>query len=95
MFVFPYPPKLKHLFLKILFIVRQSGKEGERERNINVWLPFTHLLLGTWPAAQARALTGSQTIDPLVHRPALNLLSHTSQGKTFFYNFKAFDLAKI
>ena len=37
-------------------------------------------LLGTWPATQACALTGNQTYNPLVHRPALNPLSHTSQG---------------
>ena len=37
-------------------------------------------LLGTWLATQACALTGNRTSDPLVHRPALNSLSHTSQG---------------
>ena len=50
-----------------------------RERNINVWLPLMHPKLGTWPATQAHALTGNRTSDPLVHRPALNPLSHTSQ----------------
>ena len=55
--------------------------EKERERNINVWLPLTHPPLGgTWPTTQACALTGNQTSDPLVHRLALNPLSHTSQG---------------
>ena len=39
-------------------------------------------LLGTWPATQARALTGNGTSDPLFFRPALNPLSHTSQGTT-------------
>ena len=68
-------------FFKILFIFRQSEKEGERERNIDVWLPLTHPLLGTWPTTQACALTGNQTSDPLVCRPALNPLSHTSQGR--------------
>ena len=40
------------LFLKIfyLFIFRE---EEERERNINVWLPLTHPLQGTWPTTQA------------------------------------------
>ena len=57
-----------------------KGREGERERNINVWLPLTHPLLGTWPATQASALTGNPTVNPLVCRPALNPLSHTSQG---------------
>ena len=44
-----------------------------------MWLPLMHLLLGTWSATQARALTGNQTGDPLVHRLALNPLSHTSE----------------
>ena len=34
-------------------------------------------LLGTWPTTEACALTGNQTGDSLVHRPALNPLSHT------------------
>ena len=36
----------------IYFLERGEGREKERERNINVWLPLVHLLLGTWPAAQ-------------------------------------------
>ena len=52
-----------------LFIFRERGREGERERNINVWLPLMWPLLGTWPATQACALTGNQTRDPLVHSP--------------------------
>ena len=45
-----------------------------------MWLPLACPQLGTWPATQACALTGNQTGDPLVHRPVLNPLSHTSQG---------------
>ena len=68
-------------FFKILFIIfRERGREKERKRNINVWLPLMFPLLGTWPATQACALTGNWTGDPLVRRPALNPLSHTSQG---------------
>ena len=52
----------------------------EREGNINMWLPLVCLLLGTWPATKACALTGNRTGDPLVHRPVLNPLSRTSQG---------------
>ena len=55
-------------------------REEEREKNINVWLPLVHSLLGTWPTAQACALTGNQTGDPLLCSLALNPLSHTSQG---------------
>ena len=67
------------------FIYFWSGKKGEREeRNINVRLPLVRPLLGTWPATQACALTGKQTSDPLVCRPALNPLSSTSQGQIYF-----------
>ena len=62
-----------------LFLERGEGREKERERNINVWVPFA-TPTGTWPATQACSLTGNQTSDLLVHRPALNPLSHTSQG---------------
>ena len=34
--------------------------------------------LGAWPTTQACALTGNQTGDPFVCRPALSPLSHTS-----------------
>ena len=57
--------------------------EGERDRNINVWFPLTHPLLGTRPATQACALTGNRTCDPLVHRSVPNPLSHTSQGPLY------------
>ena len=52
-----------------------------------MWLPLTLLLLETWPTTQAHALTGNQTSDLLVLRPALSPLSHTSQGnkRQFFY----------
>ena len=36
-------------------------------------------LLGTWPKTQARPLSGTQTSDPLLCRPARTALSHTSQ----------------
>ena len=70
------------LFLSffLFFIFRQRGREGERERNINVWLPLSCPLLETWPATQARALTGNRTRDPLVCRLALSPLSHTNWG---------------
>ena len=51
-----------------LFLDRREGKEKERERNINVWLPLEHPLLGTWPTTEACALTGNQTGDPFVCR---------------------------
>ena len=42
-----------------------------------MWLPLTGVPLGTWSA------TKNRTGDPLVLRPALTPLSHTSQGKMF------------
>ena len=63
-----------------LFLDRGERKETERGRNINVWLSLAYPLLDTWPATQACALTGNRTGDPLVHRLALNPLSHSSQG---------------
>ena len=62
-----------------LFLERGEGREKERERNINVWLPLMHPLLGTWSTTESFVLTGNWTGDPLVRRPALNPLSHTSQ----------------
>ena len=61
-----------------------------RERNINVWLPLAHPLLGTWPATQACALTGNPTSEPLVRSSALNTLSHTSQGKATIFIWSHF-----
>ena len=48
-------------------------------------LPLTRPQVGTWPTTQACALTGNQTSDLSVHRPALNPLSHTSQGKVIYF----------
>ena len=43
-------------------------------------LPLTCSQPGTRPTTQACALTGNRTSDPLVCRPALSPLSHSSQG---------------
>ena len=72
-----------------IYFQRGERREEEGERNINVWLSLAQPLLGTWPATQARALTRNRTSDPLVCRPALNPLSHTSQGSvSSFYFYK-------
>ena len=44
-------------FYSFTFLERGEWRKKER-RNINVWLPLVHPLLGTWPATQACALTG-------------------------------------
>ena len=64
-----------------IYFYRERGMEGERERNIIVWLPLMCPLLGSWPATQACALTGNQTGDLLLCSLVLNPLSHPSQGK--------------
>ena len=60
-------------FLCLFFFFREGEREGERERNINVWLPLVRSLMAqnlgmTWPATQACSLTGNQTSNPLVRR---------------------------
>ena len=52
------------LFSFFLFFFIERAREGERERNIKVWLPLVCPLLGTWPATQACALTGNWTWHP-------------------------------
>ena len=57
-----------------LFTFRERGREGEKHQYVVAsYSPY-------WPSTQACALTGNQTSNPLVCRPALNPLSHTSQG---------------
>ena len=79
-----------------LFLERRERREKEREKNINVWLPLACPLLGTWPTIQTCALTGNGTSNPLVHRPELSPLSHTSQGTLYTNLIKAvfFSLTK-
>ena len=83
---------LSFFFKNIVFIYFQrEGNRGRRrgretsmcERNINQ-LPLTHPQLGTWPTTQTCALTRNRTSDLSVGRPALNPLSHTSQGESVF-----------
>ena len=71
---------LKDLFTYYnFFLEAEEGREEERERHFNVWMPLAHPPPGAWLATQACALTGNWTGDPLVLRPALNPLNHTSQ----------------
>ena len=61
---------------------------GEREGNINVWLPLTHPQLVTLPRNP-----GMYPGDPLVCRLVLNPLSHTKQG--CFNKILTVDYAQI
>ena len=88
-----------YTFLKrfYLFIFRERGKEGEREREKHQGVVASHVpprgdLARNPGATQACALTGNRTGDPLVHRPVLNPLSYASQGKTFTLLTSKFQL---
>ena len=64
-----------------LFLEREWEGGRKRGRETSMCGCLLHApLLGTWPVTQACALTGNQTGNPLVRRPAFNPLSHTSQG---------------
>ena len=63
-----------------IYLFLDRGREGEREKHqcvVASHAPRT----GDPAAAQACALAGNRTGDPLVCKPVLNSLSHTSQGK--------------
>ena len=66
----------KDLFI-YLFLERRGRKRGRLQCVVASHAPPTG---GTWPPTHACALTGNQTSDPLVHRSALNPLSHNSQN---------------
>ena len=75
LFMWLWGSYMNFLFFKdfiYLFLDRGEGREKERERNINVWLPLTRPVLGTRPATQACALTANWAGDPLILRRALN-----------------------
>ena len=61
-----------------LFIFRRGKGEREGEKHQSV-------------VASHSPPTGNQTSDPLVHRLALNPLSHTSQSKYVYKFFKKKD----
>ena len=72
---------LRHnsLFLKILFFL-ERGREGEREGETHQCVVASHAPpTGIWPATPG-VCPKNATGNPLVHRPVLNPLSHTSQG---------------
>ena len=82
----PLSLKINKTFKKYLLICLFLGRgsEGERKRNINVWLPLMRPLLGTWPATQACSLTGNLTVTLWVTGPRLvHWGVHTSQGCYF------------
>ena len=62
-----------------LFIFRQRGKEGQRQRNMNVWLPLESPI-GDLAHNPHMCLDWELNHDHLVHRLALNLIRQSSQS---------------
>ena len=71
--------KIKNIYI-YLFLERGEGKEKEGEKHQCVVASHTSCT-GDLAHTQACALTGNQTGNCLVCRPAFNPLSHTSQHK--------------
>ena len=64
-----------------IYFQREERSKKQRDTDINSSLPLMcYIPPETWPRTQACALNRNRTGDPLVHRPALNSLSHTSWG---------------
>ena len=77
--LFPVDSIMFCLFLNFIYLLlhRGDGRERGKHQRVVVSPSFP---IGDWPETLACALTGNPTGDPLVHRPALNPLSHTIQG---------------
>ena len=58
-------------------------------------LPLVHPPPGTWLATQACALTGNRTRDALIHRPAINALSHTARAQLCLISLLASELEQL
>ena len=87
LFIFLSPSKElshPHIFLKILFIFKEMGREGERGRETSMCGCLSHW--GPGPKTQACSLSGNWIGDPFICRLALNPLSYTSQGPVFYSN---------
>ena len=69
-------------FLKFYLIIfrEREGREKERERNINVWLPLVCPATGDLAHNPGMCPDWESNCNPLIRRPALSPLSHTSQG---------------
>ena len=81
--VLPISPAKCCIFIFLifyLFLERGGGRKRGRETSMCGCLLHAPSL-GTRTVTQACALAGNRTRDPLLRRPALNPLSHTSQGQ--------------
>ena len=89
----PYQPGLTLFLFSFSFFKRfysftfreREGRERGRETSMCDRcidrLSLTFPQVETWPTTHACTLTGNQKSNLSVHRPALNPLSHTSQGQ--------------
>ena len=71
-------PFKKYIFY--LFVFRRGERRGRERETLVCGCHLCAPNRGTQPATQACAQTGNRTGHPLVCRPALGPLSHTSQG---------------
>ena len=67
--------------LFIYFSEREEEKKKEREKKYQCVVAPHMTPTGDLSRNPGMCLTGNGTSDPLVHRPVLNPLSHTSQGR--------------
>ena len=91
-----YFPSFHFLFFKdfiYLFLETGEGREKEKKRNINVWLPLMWPPLGTWPSTQTCALTENQTGNPL-DRSCAQSTELRQPGQVFSFSFLGLLLAK-
>ena len=71
-------------FFFLIYVFLERGREGERERNISVWLSLTWSPLGTWSTTQACALTGNRTSNSLVCSLCLIHWATPARAESFF-----------
>ena len=75
-------------FIKILFIYFQREGKGSRKRGKHQCVVAFHAPpTGDLACNPGMCPDWESNCDPLVHRPALNPLSYTSQGRCYIFNF--------
>ena len=90
------PCKAVRFFKRFYLFIFREGKGGRKRRRETSMCGYpSHALTGDLPASRACALSGNRTGDLFIRRPALNPLSHTSQGISFFINLEYLKMALI
>ena len=81
--------RILFFFLRFyLFIFREMGKEGEEGEKHQCVVASRTPPTGDLARNPGMCPDWESTSNPLVHRPALNPLSHTSQGNKLKKKFK-------